>query len=513
MSARLLALVAMANSVDRLDRDPIRARTGSAMSEPASESMSQHPRTARELASVPSAQRPAKPAERQRGRAVRRTIVARLLRALLIACGVAAVLVVVVDWVALAFGTGPLEVLLPFVAVTLAAVGLGVVLPRIDHLVERLTHYRVVTPYSSLAAAAARIRAGALEQALPGLAQVLADGTGATRAVVWLAVGDRLVGVAEHPPSPPGAGAATVDNLAVLLAQPDIDHVVPVLEGTVLRAALTITKPGVPITPGDQELVRDVANGAALLLRGVALNTELAERVRRADDLARELRASRQRLARAREVERRRLVMELGNATSDRLAALRADVAAAGAELDRSCEDGESAQQALTRARVGLDELLDRFRLIARGVYPAVLRDQGLAAALDEVAADLPRTVRLTGDLGGRLDYEIESGVYYVGAAALNALAGRPDGGEVLVHLERADGRVTLRIEDPTPTGSPADLRVALADDAERLAALGGDLVLTTGAADSGSLELRVRLPDRLEPVVESSVGAELRTP
>jgi hypothetical protein len=70
-----------------------------------------------------------------------------------------------------------------------------------------------------------------------------------------------------------------------------------------------------------------------------------------------------------------------------------------------------------------------------------------------------------------------------------------------------------LRIEDPTPTGSPADLRVALADDAERLAALGGDLVLTTGAADSGSLELRVRLPDRLEPVVESSVGAELRTP
>jgi hypothetical protein len=383
-----------------------------------------------------------------------RTIVARGLRALLVACGVAVVLVVVVDGAGVAFGDGPVEVLLPFVAVVLTAVGLGLVLPRIDHLVERLTHHREVTPYSSLAAAAARIRAGALDQALPGLAQVLADGTGAVRAVVWLAVGDRLVAAAEHPPLPAGAEPRTVENLAVLLARPDTDHVVPVLDGTALRAALAISKPGAPITPGDQELVRDVANGAALLLRGVALNAELAERVRRADDLARELRASRRRLARAREVERRRLVLELGHATGDRLAALRADV-----------------------------------------------------------AADLARPVRLTGGLGGRLDWEIESGVYYVVAAAMNALAGRPGTGELLVHLARTDGRVTVRIEDPAPPGSPEDVRDALAEDAERLAALGGDLELATDAAVPGSIELRVRLPDRLEPVVESSVGAELRTP
>jgi hypothetical protein len=81
------------------------------------------------------------------------------------------------------------------------------------------------------------------------------------------------------------------------------------------------------------------------------------------------------------------------------------------------------------------------------------------------------------------------------------------------VHLDRADGRVTMRIEDPAAAASPAELRAALADDAERLAALGGDLELTTGSSAPGSLELRVRLPDRLEPVVESSVGAELRTP
>ncbi|MEN3265301.1 hypothetical protein [Pseudonocardia sp.] len=461
-----------------------------------------------------------------------RTIVARVLRALLVACGVAVVLVVVVGGGGLVAGSAGvasgLTVLLPFLAVAITAVGLGVVLPRIDTVVERLTHHREVTPYSALAAAAARIRAGSLEQALPGLAQVLADGTGATRAVVWLAVGDRLVVAAQYPPlestgsslAEHGAAGAdepdlTVPNLAVLLARPDTDHVVPVLDGKVLRAALAIGKQGASITPADQMLVQDVANGAALLLRGVALNAELAERVRRADDLATELQASRQRLDGAREVERRRLVMELAHATEDRLAGLRAEVSAARAGLDSWPEDAQQAQEALLRARVGLDELLDRFRVIARGVYPAVLRDQGPAAALDEVAADLPRAVRLTGGLGGRLDWEIESGIYYVVAAAMQELAGRPAERELVVDLERADGRVTVRIDDPVPTVTADHLRAALADDLERLAALGGALDVTgpDGPTDvqERPIGMRAWLPDRLEPVVESSVGAELR--
>ncbi|OLT09074.1 hypothetical protein BJF90_44585 [Pseudonocardia sp. CNS-004] len=444
----------------------------------------------------------------QIGSGMNRTIAARSLRALLVACGVVGVLVVLVEWTGGILGHGPLEILMPFVALAVAAVGLGAAQPRIDRVVERITHHREVTPYSSLAAAAARIRAGVLEQALPGLAQVLADGTGATGAVVWLAVGDRLLAAAQHPPRGAGSGADTVENLAVLLARPDVDHVVPVLDGTVLRAALTITKPGAAITPGDQELVRDVAGGAALLLRGVALNAELAERVRRADDLAAELQASRRRLARARDVERRRLVMELGNATSVPLAVLRADVAAAGAELRRTPENAESAQRALTHARVALDGLLDRFRLIARGVHPAVLRDQGPAAALDEVAADLPRPVRMSGGLGGRLDHEIESGVYYVAAAALGVLAGGAGDGELLVHLDRADGHVSVRIEDPDARESAERLRAALADERERLSVLGGELTITAEPGEGGSVEVHVRLPDRLAPVVEERAGA-----
>jgi signal transduction histidine kinase len=297
--------------------------------------------------------------------------------------------------------------------------------------------------------------------------------------------------------------------LAVLLARPDTDHVVPVLDGTELRAALAIGKPDAPITPADQLLVQDVANGAALLLRGVAQNAELSERVRRADDLATQLDDSRQRLSQAREVERRRLVMELSHATGDRLAALRAEVDRAHGALECRPEEAAAAHEALVRARGGLDELLDRFRVIARGVYPAVLRDQGPAAALDEVATDLPRPVRLTGSLGGRLDWEIESGLYYVAAAALHALAGRSTEGELVVAFGRADGRATVRIDDAAPDITPDRLRSALADDVERLVALGGDLELILPDGPERPLGMRAWVPDHLEPVVESGAVAD----
>lgn len=430
-----------------------------------------------------------------------RATVARLLRLLLVACWAGAVFAVV----ALAFE--PLvspsqQVLLPFVAAAVAAEGLVLARDPIDRLVRRLTHHRFLTRYSVLAQTTARVGAGSLEQALPGLAQVLAEGTDAQRAALWLAVEGELVEAAAYPPRE--GERAGAENLAVLLARPDTDHVVPVLDGVELRAALTIGKPGAAITPADQRLMHDVAEGAGLLLRSVQRGAELREQVRRADELAAELRESRERLTRAREVERRRLVGELSTATTGRMAGLREELAAAGAELD--AQDAAAAHGALGRARVQLDELLERFRAIARGVYPTVLRDRGPAAALDEVATDLPRSVRLTAEIGERLGWEVESGVYYLAAAAVSHLAGRSAGTDLFVHLEHADGRLAVRVEDPAlDTGGADALREALAVDVERIAALGGAVEIAASATGTTVVGW---LPDRLEPMVEARVPA-----
>ncbi|HEX2074406.1 MAG TPA: hypothetical protein VHF92_11515 [Geodermatophilus sp.] len=455
------------------------------------------------------------------------------VRALLVAAGVAAVLVLVVEGLGRAAGPAVPAVLLPFAAALVAAVGLHLVLPRIAPVTLGRAGRRAVTPYSALAEAGRRIRSGSLEQALPGLAQVVAEGTGAARTVVWLSIGDRLVEAARYPPDPgrPVPLDETVPDLAVLLARPDIDHVVPVLDGAVLRAALTISKPAA-VTAADRRLMHDVANGAGLLLRVVALNAELAERVQRAAELAKELQASRRRLTSARDSERRRLVAELAYATGDRLEALREQVAAASAGLapagpSTALPDPEPVHEALTRARAQLDDLLERFRAVARGVYPAVLRDHGPAAALDEVIADLPRAVRFTGTPGQRLPWELESGIYYVTASALRALAGRPGPHELVVRLDHADMRISVSIEDPAPPISARRLGALLADDAERLVALGGGMKIDISSADAGEevlpgpddtvpgtldpFVLHAWLPDRVEPVVVDAAGADVR--
>jgi len=426
---------------------------------------------------------------------VNRALLARLVRHLLVAGWAAAVFLVLVVALDPVVGEGQ-RLLLPFVAAGVAAAGTVVAREPVDRLVRRLTHHRLTTPYSVLAQTTARVGAGSLEEALPGLAQVIAEGTGAQRAVVWLVVDDRLVEAAAFPAD--GLPAATADNLAVLLGRPDTDHVVPVLDGTELRAALTIEKPDSPITPADQRLMQDVADGAGLLLRSVQRGVELHERVRQADELAAQLRESRRRLTRAREVERRRLIGELSHATTERLDALHGALDGAADGLDAA--EPQQALDALGRARVALDELLERFRVIARGVYPAVLRDQGPVAALDEVIADLPRTVRLTGEVAQRLAWEVESGVYYVAAAAVTHLGDRPGRTELQVHLEHRDGRLTVRVDDPElGPGSGAVLRAELAGDVERLAALGGDVEVTEYAA---GVTVVAWLPDRLEPLV-----------
>ena len=426
-----------------------------------------------------------------------RTVAARPVRRCVVGAGVVAVFAVLVGGLGPLLGPEQTATLLPFAVAAALTATLGATLPRIEGWVQARTDHRTSTPYSALAQAAARIRAGTLDEALPGLARVLAEGTGAPRAVLWLAVQDRLVGAAAYPPDegPP----VTADNLAVLLARPDTDHVVPVLDGPVLRAALAIGKPGSPVTPADRALMRDVANGAGSLLRAVQRGTELEERVRRADELAGELARSRQRLGNARDVERRRLVGELSHTTAARLAALRAEFERAVTELGDGAVPTGQVRETLHRARAGLDELLDRFRTIARGIHPAVLRDQGPAGALEELVADLPRPVRLEVDLDRRLDWEIESGIYYLTAAALAHLALRPQDPPLRVRLALGGGRLRTRIEDTAPDADAEALRATLAIDLERLAALGGEVEIVRG---EGATVLQGWLPDRLEPLV-----------
>jgi signal transduction histidine kinase len=422
---------------------------------------------------------------------------ASALRALPVGGAVFAVFVaaLVIAQVMIGEAAPAVTILLPFLAAAVCAIGVRAFLGPIDRIIERITHHRAATPYSVLAEAGGRIRSGELETALPGLAKVLVDGTAGRRAGIWIVSSDRLVAAAVYPVA--DTPLPDVANLAVLLARPDVDHVTPVVEGDVLRAALTLDKFGAPVTAADRQLMRDVASGANLLLRGIALTAELRDRVRQAADLGTELGRSRSRLARARAVERRRLAAELAHAATGRLADVRAELD--DVRHDVLAQRSEEAVAGLARARVDLDEIIERFRSVARGVYPAVLRDHGPSAALEELIIDLPRRVDLVGTVSKRLAWEVESGIYYVAASALHCLAERP-GPPIRVTFSHTDGRFSVEIVDPRPSMSTGDLQLALANDLERLAALGGSVHV---GGDGAAILLAASLPEQLEPLVE----------
>jgi hypothetical protein len=197
-------------------------------------------------------------------------------------------------------------------------------------LVMRVKHLNAILPgrsrtsarYKALVDAGSRV-AGSLESAAPALAEALAAGTKAYHASIWVPALGTMVRTAAWPA--PENGAAEVADLADLQMVEGIDEVVAVADGEHVRGALAIAKRG-SVTAGDRSFMRDMANCCALLFRGVELDTELRDRVRRAEELSEQLRASQERLAHARELERRRLASEITNVTTGNLAAIRAEL-------------------------------------------------------------------------------------------------------------------------------------------------------------------------------------------
>ena len=160
-----------------------------------------------------------------------------VLRALPVGVGVFVVFVALNTLPAVLFGRDVVvfTVLLPFLAAAVCALGVRSVLGPVDRFVERITRLRTTTPYSVLAEAAARTRTGMLGRHRAARA---GGGAGQRHGGAGRHLGRRVgpAGGRRVPPAP-RTPFPEVANIAVLLDRPDVDHVVPILEGDVLRAA------------------------------------------------------------------------------------------------------------------------------------------------------------------------------------------------------------------------------------------------------------------------------------
>jgi signal transduction histidine kinase len=377
---------------------------------------------------------------------------------------------------------------LSIVATALVAVAFQPVRERLQKLANRLVYGKRATPYEVLAEFSARVAESyAGDQVLPRMAQVLADGTGAERARVWLRVGNSLTAAAAWPD---GVGASHEKELLVPGGQllpdlPDCDRAAPVRHQGELLGALSVKKrTGEALTPVEEKLLDDLARQAGLVLKNVGLTTDLQARLE-------ELRGSRQRLVAAQDQERRRLERNLHDGAQQHLVAIKVRL---GLAEMLAVKDPAKLKQTLAQLVADTDEALNTLRELARGIYPPLLADRGLVAALvaQVTRASIPVTVVAEGL--GRYSQEVEAAVYFCCLEALQNIQkyARATSAQVSFSATAIEVRFEVRDDGSGFDPATASRGSGLQNMEDRLNALGGSLEVRSrpghGAAVTGTV-------------------------
>jgi signal transduction histidine kinase len=212
------------------------------------------------------------------------------------------------------------------------------------------------------------------------------------------------------------------------------------------------------------ELLDTVAATAGIALENGRLRAEVSARLQ-------ELQRSRVRVFEASRQERQRLERDLHDGAQQRLVAVSLEL---GLLVESATADAE-VRERLARAKDEVSASLEELRDVARGIYPAVLSDHGLAVALESLTARAAVPVELAIDFADRLPAAVEVAAYYVVSEALTNIAKHAHATSATVRVSRTGATVTVDVSDDgiggTETGEGSGLR-GLADRVEALSGL-----------------------------------------
>jgi signal transduction histidine kinase len=221
------------------------------------------------------------------------------------------------------------------------------------------------------------------------------------------------------------------------------------------------------------------------VLRNVRLTEQLLQTLR-------ELQASRQRIVAAQDEERRRLERNIHDGAQQQLVALAVKVRLARSFTEK---DPEKAASLLDQVGQEIGSALEDLRDLARGIYPPLLADQGLVAALKGQARKAPIPIVIEGDGIGRYPQETEAAVYFCTLEALQNVAKYARASRAEVRLADQGGHLTFRISDDGAgfDTTKASHGTGLQGMSDRLSALGGELEVVS--APGRGTQVMGRLP------------------
>jgi signal transduction histidine kinase len=199
---------------------------------------------------------------------------------------------------------------------------------------------------------------------------------------------------------------------------------------------------------------------------------------------------SRARVVDAADAERRRIERDLHDGTQQHLVSLAMNLGMAKEKLD---SDPEAARQLVADAHQQAKDSITELRNVVRGVYPAVLTDRGLDAALSALAARSPVPVRLQVDLPQRPNPTAEAIAYFVVSESLTNVARHSGARSATVYVEQSGDRLKLAIVDDGRGGAVEAAGSGLTGLRDRVAAVDGRFTLTS--PPGGGTTIAVEVP------------------
>ena len=237
----------------------------------------------------------------------------------------------------------------------------------------------------------------------------------------------------------------------------------------------------------DPELVAAAGQAMLLAIDNGRLTAELRSTTT-------ELHAMRGRIATAGEAERRKVERDLHDGAQQHLVALIIRIG-----LAREVADPEVVAR-LDGVGKELDEILEELRDLAHGLYPTVLRDLGLQAALVDLVRRSVSQAKVEAGAIGRYSEEVEAAVYFCCAESLqNVDKHAGPGGTAVIRLWERDARLFFEIVDD---GAGFDVESArhaghgLANLSERIAAHGGTLVIESAPGRGTTVRANIPVGD-----------------
>jgi len=331
--------------------------------------------------------------------------------------------------------------------------------------------YDVLRQFSDLAT-------GTAPNELPArMAKLLAQGTGAMWAQVWLNVSGSMSLAATWP------SEADVDRTPPRMQSEDTlvteegSRTLPVLYAGQLLGVLRLQeRPGLPLTLVEERLFAGLAAQAGLVLRGVTLRAELDGRRAELHTRAEEIKASRERLIETQDAERSRLERNLHDGAQQHLVALTVNLRLAQTIGGRS--PGRAAvvlAEQATAAHLAIETL----STLSRGIYPRQLAKEGLVAALRSALAGgaIPVTID-TDDCLERPPAHAEAALYFCCMEAVQNATKHSRAEMVSVRVDEESKRWRVTVTDDgtgfDQTTEAATAGVGLANMRDRLDAVGG---------------------------------------